>query len=68
MDIVEISGKVNIVYNKVTKVEKILTSLYINDVLDTEVYVNTEIHEEGNIKDALDAYTYRLNALIEKYN
>lgn len=63
----DIEGKVSISFDKSTKIETITTSIYLNNVLDTEVYVNTDIHPEGSIKDGLNAYNYRLNKLIEKY-
>jgi len=68
MDIVEIKGKINISYNKETNAKKIKASIYLDNVLDTEIFMDTDIHKEGDSKDILEAYIYRLDTIINLNN
>lgn len=63
----EIKGVVKITYNKVNNSESIDASIYINDILDSQVIVDTARHPEGSIQDGLDTYNNRLIKLTEKY-
>jgi hypothetical protein len=60
-----IEGIVKISLNKDTGNEKIVATIYVNDIMDSEVVVDTEIHEEGSIKDGINTYISRLNKLCD---